>query len=48
MKKKKKHTQVVCDLCRVKQVERVFPLQLTGGAFAMYLQPSQEGKTDAT
>lgn len=47
-KKQKQTTQVVCDLCRVKQVERVFPLQLTGGAFAVYLLLSQEGKTDAT
>lgn len=38
--------QMMCDLCWIKQVERVLPL--TGGAYTVYLQLSQEDKTGVT
>lgn len=28
--------ELVCDLCRVKRVNKVISLQLTGGTFAVY------------
>ena len=39
--------ELVCELCAVKNVERVLPLRLRGGALAIYRQLSAEQKADA-
>lgn len=39
--------ELVCKLREVKHLEKVIPLRLTGGAFAVYQQLSNETKADA-
>ena len=39
--------EFVCELCTMKNVERILPLRLRGGAFAIYRQLSVEQKADA-
>lgn len=37
-----------CDLCRVKRLEHVIPLQLIRGSFSVYQQLTKEEKFNAT
>ena len=39
--------ELVCKLCTMKNVQRVLPLRLRGGALAIYRQLSTEQKADA-
>ena len=41
------NVELVCNLCAVKNVNRVLPLRLRGGALAIYRQLSMEQKADA-
>ena len=41
------NVELVCELCAVKNVERVLPLRLRGGPLAIYRQLSAEQKADA-
>ena len=41
------NVELVCELCTMKNVERVLPLRLRGGALAIYRQLSAEQKADA-
>ena len=41
------NVELVCELCAMKNVERVLPLRLRGGALAIYRQLSAEQKADA-
>ena len=41
------NVELVCELCNMKNVERVLPLRLQGGALAIYRQLSAEQKADA-
>ena len=36
------HVEMVCELCAIYRVKHVLPLQLQGGALAIYRQLSQE------
>ena len=38
--------ELVCRLCRVKNIEFVVPMCLSGGAYAVYLQLSEEKRAD--
>ena len=38
--------ELVCRLCSVRKIECVVPMRLTGGAFAVYQQLSEDGKRD--
>ena len=42
-----KSVELVCKLCTMKNVERVLPLRLQGGALAIYRQLSTGQKADA-
>ena len=41
------NVELVCELCTMKNVERVLPLRLQGGVLAIYRQLSAEQKADA-
>ena len=41
------NVELVCELCTMKNIERVLPLRLWGGALAIYRQLSAEQKADA-
>ena len=41
------NVELVCELCTMKNVERVLPLRLRGGALPIYRQLSAEQKADA-
>ena len=41
------NVELVCELCAMKNDERVLPLRLQGGALAIYKQLSAEQKADA-
>ena len=41
------NVELVCELCAMKNVQRVLPLRLWGGALAIYRQLSVEQKVDA-
>ena len=40
------NVELVCELCTMKNVERVLPFRLRGGALAIYRQLSAEQKAD--
>ena len=40
------NVELVCELCAMKNVERVLPLRLRGGALAIYRQLSAEQNAD--
>ena len=41
------NVELACELCAMKNIERILPLRLTGGALALYRQLSAEQKADA-
>ena len=41
------NVELVCELCAMKNVKRVLPLRIPGGALAIYRQLSTEQKADA-
>ena len=40
------NVEMVCELCALDRVEYILPLQLRGGALAVYWQLSQEQRMD--
>ena len=41
------NVELVCEVCAMKNVQRILPLRLRGGALAIYRQISTEQKADA-
>ena len=41
------NVELVCELCAMKNVKRILPLRLRGGALVIYRQLSAERKADA-